>query len=58
LPPVAGRASADSRYRPPGSNLTARAEAHVIRLALLYALLDGQNTIQPEHLHPALALWD
>jgi hypothetical protein len=38
--------------------LTARAEAHVIRLALIYALLDGQKTIQPEHLHPALALWD
>ena len=38
--------------------LTARAEAHTIRIALLYALLDGQNTIQPEHLHPALALWD
>jgi uncharacterized protein DUF3987 len=36
--------------------LTARAEAHVIRLALLYALLEGQKTIQPEHLHPALAL--
>jgi hypothetical protein len=38
--------------------LTARAEAHVIRLALLYTLLDGQKTIQPEHLHAALALWD
>jgi len=38
--------------------LTARAEAHVIRLALLHALLDGQKSIQPEHLHPALALWD
>jgi hypothetical protein len=38
--------------------LTARAEAHVIRLALIYALLDGQKTIGPEHLHPALALWD
>src|SRR5487761_1088617 len=38
--------------------LTARAEAHVIRLALIYALLDGQKTIHPEHLHPALALWD
>jgi hypothetical protein len=38
--------------------LTARAEAHVIRLALLYALLDTQKTIAPEHLHPALALWD
>jgi hypothetical protein len=38
--------------------LTARAEAHVIRLALIYALLDGQNKIGPEHLNPALALWD
>lgn len=38
--------------------LTARAEAHVIRLALLYTLLDGQKTIQPEHLRAALALWD
>ena len=37
---------------PTGSlgQLTARAEAHVIRLALIYALLDGQKTIQPEHL--------
>jgi hypothetical protein len=38
--------------------LTARAEAHTIRLALLYTLLDGQKTIEPEHLHPALALWN
>ncbi len=38
--------------------LTARAEAHVIRLALIYTLLDGQKTIGPEHLHAALALWD
>lgn len=38
--------------------LTARAEAHTIRLALIYALLDGANTIRPEHLHAALALWD
>jgi len=38
--------------------LTARAEAHVIRLALLYTLLDGQKTIGPEHLHAAVALWD
>ena len=38
--------------------LTARAEAHIIRLALLYALLDGHKTIQPEHLNAALALWD
>ena len=39
-------------------NLTARAEAHTIRLALLYALLDGQRHIQPQHLQAALALWD
>jgi len=38
--------------------LTARAEAHTIRLALLYALLDATNTIGPEHLTAALALWD
>jgi hypothetical protein len=39
-------------------NLTARAEAHTIRLALLYALLDSANAIRPEHLQAALALWD
>ena len=39
--------------------LTARAEAHTIRLALLYALLDGHATrSSPEHLTAALALWD
>ncbi|MCA1679702.1 MAG: DUF3987 domain-containing protein, partial [Actinobacteria bacterium] len=38
--------------------LAARAEAHTIRLALIYALLDAQTKIQPEHLHAALALWD
>ncbi|HJS94381.1 MAG TPA: hypothetical protein VJ741_08965 [Solirubrobacteraceae bacterium] len=39
-------------------HLTARAEAHTIRLALLYALLDGERRIQPPHLQAALALWD
>ena len=38
--------------------LTARAEAHTIRLALLYTLLDGQRQIKTEHLTAALALWD
>ena len=38
--------------------LTARAEAHTIRLALIYTLLDGANKIRPEHLNAALALWD
>ena len=33
------------------AQITARAEAHAIRLALLYTLLDGQTTDpQPEHL--------
>jgi hypothetical protein len=36
----------------------ARAEAHTIRLALLYALTDGARQIQPHHLKAALALWD
>jgi hypothetical protein len=39
-------------------HLTARSEAHTIRLALLYALLDGAAHIQPAHLTAALALWD
>lgn len=38
--------------------ICARAEAHVIRLALLYALADGERTINTEHLQAALALWD
>jgi len=38
--------------------ITARAEAHTIRLALIYALLDGQRQVQQQHLHAALALWD
>jgi hypothetical protein len=37
--------------------LTARAEAQVIRLALLYALLDKQSSIELVHLKAALALW-
>jgi len=39
-------------------HITARAEAHTIRLALIYTLLDSQTQIQAEHLHAALALWD
>jgi hypothetical protein len=38
--------------------LCARAEAHTIRLALLYALADGERHINTEHLQAALALWD
>jgi hypothetical protein len=38
--------------------LTARGEAHVMRLAALYALLDGQAEIDHVHLASALALWE
>jgi hypothetical protein len=36
----------------------ARAEAHVIRLALIYALADRSISIEPEHIDAALALWE
>jgi hypothetical protein len=36
---------------------TARAEAHAVRLALLYALLDCSEVIRLEHLEAALAFW-
>lgn len=46
----------------PGSGLvgavTARAEAHVVRLALLYSLLDGADRIGLAHLDAAVALWE
>ncbi len=38
--------------------ISARAEAHTIRLALIYTLSDGAREIQPVHLTAALALWD
>lgn len=38
--------------------LTARAEAYVMRLALIYALLDCSPMITELHLRAALALWD
>jgi hypothetical protein len=38
--------------------ITARAEAHVIRIALIYALLDQSDTISADHLRAALAVWD
>ena len=36
---------------------TARAEAHVVRLGLIYALLDCSDTIGLEHLDAGLAVW-
>jgi len=38
-------------------SVTARAEAHTVRLASLYALLDGSNVIQLAHLEAAPGLW-
>jgi hypothetical protein len=40
------------------AQITARAEAHIIRLALLYTLTDGQRQIATTHLTAALALHD
>ncbi len=39
-------------------SLTARAEAHVLRLAMLNTHSDGDNIIRTAHLHAGLALWD
>ncbi len=36
----------------------ARAEAHVLRLSVLYAVLDRSPEIREEHLRAALAVWD
>ena len=38
--------------------LLARAEAQVMRLAALYAILDGQEAIDVPHLEAACALWE
>jgi hypothetical protein len=37
--------------------MTARADAHVARLAMLYALLDSSAVIRLEHLQAALSIW-
>ena len=37
--------------------MTSRAEAHVVRLAVVYALLDRANEISIGHLDAALAVW-
>jgi hypothetical protein len=38
--------------------ITARAEPQTIRLALIYALLDGSSDIDEPHLRAALAVWE
>ncbi|CAN5734666.1 hypothetical protein BH23CHL2_BH23CHL2_15910 [soil metagenome] len=37
--------------------ITSRAEAHVMRFAAIYAVLDMSNLIRTEHLNAALAVW-
>jgi hypothetical protein len=38
--------------------ITSRAEAQMVRLALIYALLESSDEILPDHLIAAKALWD
>jgi hypothetical protein len=38
--------------------ITSRAEAHVMRLAVIYAVLDQRTHVGEEHLRAALAVWD
>ena len=38
--------------------VTSRAEAQVVRLALVYTLLDGETEIGIPHLRAALAVWE
>jgi hypothetical protein len=38
--------------------ILARAEAHVLRLSVLYAVLDRSPVVRPVHLQAALAVWD
>lgn len=38
--------------------VTSRSEAQVVRLSLLYALLDGSATIHAEHVLAGLEVWD
>ena len=37
--------------------ITSRGDAHVLRMALIYALLDGGKEIRTQHLKAALAVW-
>lgn len=38
--------------------IVARASVHVRRIAMIYALADGTNVIEPVHMLAALAVWD
>jgi hypothetical protein len=37
--------------------IEARAEAQVLRLSMIYALLDGSHMISSQHINAALAIW-
>jgi hypothetical protein len=37
--------------------ILARSEAHVLRLSILYAVLDGSSLVRAPHLEAALAVW-
>lgn len=37
---------------------TARAEAYVLRISMVYALMDGSSDISQEHVAAAIAVWD
>lgn len=39
-------------------SVTSRSEAQALRLAVVYALLDGARSIGPEHVAAALAVWE
>jgi hypothetical protein len=39
-------------------SVTSRAEALTMRLALIYALIDGATVIEDDHLRAGLAVWD
>jgi len=39
-------------------SIVARAEAHILRLSVAYALLDGSKDIEVDHLRAACAVWD
>jgi hypothetical protein len=38
-------------------SITARAEAHLLRLSMVYALLDGTGIVEERHLRAAWAVW-
>jgi hypothetical protein len=48
---------AENVHRGMLAKLCTRAEAHIVRLSMIYALFDGSATIRYQHLAAACALW-